>query len=134
MTLRDAGRLLFAVAFFVGAAVNAIMLLVSPELYQGFADLSFFCLYKSLWRRLIVPNLQVWIALVVAFEMGIGVLLLSADPFARLGLILSLAFALFLVPLWWGGGALVNLLLLVLLLWLLRFDYPVAIVPWRPGR
>jgi len=121
--LQDVGRLLFAAAFFVGAVANTMMLLTSPQIYEGFADLSLLGFYRTLWRRLIVPNLGVWVALVIVFEIGVGALLLAPDPYARVGLILAAAFTLFLVPFWWGGGALVNVVLFALLLWLLGFDY-----------
>jgi len=116
--------LVLSVAFFAGAGANLIMLLVAPEIYKGFADLSFLPLYQSLWRRVVVPHLSVWVALLVAFEVGLGVLLLSPDPYARLGLISASVFTVFLVPFWWGGGALINVLLFGLMVWLLRFSYP----------
>jgi hypothetical protein len=128
MTYRNVARSLLAAAFFVGAVANTLMLLTAPDIYEGFADLSFLPFYKTLWRRVILPRLPAWIALLVVFEIVAGALLLAADPYARLGLILAAAFALFLVPFWWGGGALVNLLLLALMVWLLRFDYTKAIV------
>jgi hypothetical protein len=128
MRFENVARLLFALAFFVGAVANTVMLLTAPDIYEGFADLSFLRFYKSLWRRLVVPQLGVWVTLVIVFEIALGVLLLAPDPYAHLGLILAAAFALFLVPFWWGGGALINLLLLGLLIWLLRFDYPEGIL------
>lgn len=134
MRYQDVGRLMFAVAFFIGAVANAVMLLVSPDIYEGFADLSLLGFYTSIWRRLVVPNLTVWVALVVVFEIGVGALLLAADPYARLGLLLAAAFTVLLVPFWWGGGALVNVVLLVLLVWLLRSDYPRSVVALLLGR
>lgn len=133
MRSQDIGRLLFAAAFFVGAAANTLMLLTGPQIYSGFADLAFFPFYRTLWRRLVVPKLGVWVAVVVAFEIGVGALLLAADPCARVGLILTAAFTPLLVPFWWGGGALVNVLLLALLLWLLRFRYPDSILGLLSG-
>lgn len=128
MRYQDVARLLFALAFFIGAAANAAMLLTSPDIYEDFADLAFFRFYRSLWRSLILPRLGIWVTLVIAFEVALGVLLLAADPYAHLGLILAAAFALFLVPFWWGGGALINVVLLALLIWLLRFDYPEGVL------
>jgi len=128
MRYQNVARLLFALAFFVGAVANTVMLLASPDIYVGFADLSFFRFYRSLWRNLVVPRLGIWVTLVIVFEIALGVLLLAPDPYAHLGLILAAAFALFLVPFWWGGGALINVVLLALLIWLLRFDYPEGVL------
>jgi hypothetical protein len=110
------------------------MLLTTPGIYEGFADLSFLRFYRSLWHSLILPRLALWVALVIAFEIGVGVLLLAPDPYARLGLVLAAAFTLFLVPFWWRGGAAVNLLLLGLMVWLLRFHYAEAVVALLRGR
>jgi hypothetical protein len=134
MRYQDVARSLFAAAFFVGAVANLAMLLASPQIYEGFADLSILPLYKSLWRRLVVPNLRIWIGLVIAFEVGLGGLLLAPDPYARLGLILAAAFALLLVPFWWGGGGVINVVLFLLMLWLLRFEYPESIFSLVFGR
>lgn len=118
---------MLSIAFFAGAVANAIMLLTAPAIYEGFADFSFFPLYRSLWRRLVLPRLSLWVVLVLILEVVLGVLLISADPYARLGLILAAAFTAFLVPFWWGGRALVNVLLLALMVWLLRFDYGASV-------
>lgn len=134
MRYQDIIRLLLAAAFFLGALANTIMVVTSPAIYEGFADLSFFGFYRTLWRRLVVPNLGMWMTLVIVFEIGVGALLLAPDPYARLGLILAAAYALFLVPFWWGGGALVNVVLLFPVLWLLRFDYADSMVSLLFGR
>lgn len=116
-----------AVAFFVGAGVNAYLVLGVPEVYEGFADLSFLRFYRSLWRGLVLPRLRLWVALVIIFEVAAGVLLLSADPYATLGLVLAAAYTAFLFPFWWGGGGLVNIVLFLVMLWLLRFPYTESI-------
>jgi hypothetical protein len=133
MRYQSVARLLLAAAFFIGAVANAVMLLTSPEIYDGFADLAFLRFYRTLWRRVVLPRLSVWVPLVVAFEVAAGTLLLAPDPYARLGLILAAAFTLFLVPFWWGGGALVNVLILALILWLMRFEYANSIVAFLFG-
>lgn len=134
MRYQDVARVVLAVAFFGGAVANAIMLLAAPGIYEGFADLSLWRVYRSLWRRLVLPRLALWLAMVIAFEIGVGVLLLAPDPYARLGLVLAAAYTLFLVPFWWGGGAVINVLLLGLMVWLLRFHYPHSIVALLLGR
>lgn len=123
MRYQDVIRLLLAVAFFVGAAANAVMILTAPDIYEGFADLSFLRFYRTLWRGVVLPRLGLFLALVIIFEVIVGVLLLSRGPYAQLGLILAAGYAAFLVPFWWGGGGLINIALFFLILWLLRFSY-----------
>ena len=123
MRYQDVIRLVLAVMFFLGAAANAIMLLTAPDIYEGFADLSFLRFYRTLWRGLVLPRLGLFLALVIIFEIMVGVLLLSSGPYAHLGLILAAAYTAFLVPFWWGGGGLINIVLFFLILWLLRFGY-----------
>ena len=127
MRYQDIIRLVLAVVFFAGAGVNAYLALGVPEVYEQFADFSFLRIYRSLWRGLVLPRLRLWIGLVIIFEVVVGVLLLSADPYATLGLVLAAAYAAFLVPFWWGGGGLINILLFLLMLWLLRFSYTESI-------
>lgn len=127
MRYQDIIRLVLAVVFFAGAGVNAYLALGVPEVYEQFADFSFLRIYRSLWRGLVLPRLRLWIGLVIIFEVVAGVLLLSADPYATLGLVLAAAYAAFLVPFWWGGGGLINILLFLLMLWLLRFSYTESI-------
>jgi hypothetical protein len=120
---QDVIRLVLAVVFFLGAAANAVMLLTAPDVYEGFADLSFLRFYRTLWRGVVLPRLGLFLALVIIFEIMVGVLLLSSGPYAQLGLILAATYTAFLVPFWWGGGALINIVLFVLILWLMRFGY-----------
>jgi hypothetical protein len=128
MRYQDIVRLVLAVAFFAGAAVNAYLALGAPEVYEEFADFSFLRFYRSLWRGIVLPRLRLWIALVIVFEVAVGVLLLTAAPYAQLGLVLAALYTAFLVPFWWGGGGLINVVLFLLILWLLRFEYPESIV------
>jgi hypothetical protein len=124
---QDIIRLVLAIAFFAGASVNAYLALGVPEVYEEFADFAFLRVYRSLWRGMVLPRLRLWIALVILFEIAVGVLLLTAGPYARSGLILAALYTAFLVPFWWGGGGLINIALFVLMLWLLRFEYPESI-------
>jgi len=131
---QDIVRLVLAIAFFAGAGLNAYLALGVPEVYERFADFAFLRIYRSLWTGLVLPRLRFWIALVILFEIAVGVLLLTAGPYARLGLVLAALYTAFLVPFWWGGGGLINIGLFLLTLWLLRFEYPEAIVSLLFGR
>jgi hypothetical protein len=127
VAVQNVVRSILAVIFLVGAAVNFTLLMTRPATYEGFADVAIVPFYKTLWRELVVPRLELWVGLVIAFEIALGLLLLGPGVYARVGLVLAAAFVAFLVPFWWGGGALINLAFLGVLIWLLRFDYPAAI-------
>ncbi len=133
MPYRDVIRLVLAIAFFVGAGVNAYLVLGVPEIYEGFADFAFLRFYRAIWRERILPQLQLWMALVIVFEVAVGVLLLAAGPYAHGGLALAAIYSAFLVPFWWAGGGLVNILLFLLTVWLLRFDYPKSVLSYVMG-
>ncbi len=128
MRYQDVIRLVLAVAFFVGAGVNTYLLLGVPEVYEGFADFAFLRFYRAMWAEQILPMLELWIGLVIVFEIAVGVLLLARGPYAQVGLVLSAAYSAFLVPFWWAGGGLVNIALFFLMLWLLRFGYPESVI------
>ena len=55
MRYQDVIRLVLAVAFFVGAGINAYLLLGLPEVYEGFADFAFLRFYRALWANKFCP-------------------------------------------------------------------------------
>jgi hypothetical protein len=127
-------RVLFGFMLLAGAAVNTYLGLTRPDLYASFADAALLKLYNSLWQSLILPYLGVWLALVVAFELTTGLLILSRGVWVKVGLAAALLFFLFLVPFWWQGGALINVLFIVVVAWLLRYDYDRSILDIIAGR
>jgi hypothetical protein len=127
-------RIVFGFILLAGAAVNTYLGLTQPDLYASFADVALLNLYRSLWRALVLPYLGVWLALVVAFELTTGLVILSRGVWVKVGLAAALLFFLFLVPFWWQGGALINVLFIVVVAWLLRYDYDRSIVDVIAGR
>jgi hypothetical protein len=92
------GRILWG-AFFVGSGVfNAAVTLPNPGLYRDFADLTFFPFYRSLLLQVALPNATLISALVVVFELAVGVFVLSKGRFVRWGLICSGLWCLFVWP------------------------------------
>jgi hypothetical protein len=123
MKLANALRILFGVIYLVGAMANSLMGLFSPNIYDSFADLAFLPLYRDLWESLILPYLCLWLVLVVVFEAGTGLLILSKGRRVKIGLAAGIVFCLFLVPFWWAGGALLNVVFALIQVWLLRYEY-----------
>jgi hypothetical protein len=101
--------------------------LFSPSVYETFADASILTVYQSLWESVIYPAIRLFLIALVLVELAMAWLLLQSGTSVKVGLGLSLAFTLLLIPFWWQGGAIANLVLAVPLLWLLRYDYPRSI-------
>jgi hypothetical protein len=127
-------RIIFGFILLAGAAANTAMGLAQPDLYTSFADVALLVLYRDLWQSLVLPYLGIWLALVVAFELTTGLLILSRGVWVKVGLAAALLFFLFLVPFWWQGGALINVLFIVIVAWLLRYDYDRSILDIIAGR
>ena len=123
----EIGRIVFAILFVLGAIANAVILLTNPSMYSGFADLSILPFYHQAWLKYVIPDLSIFISLVVILELAFGLLLLGRGLSVRLGLLLAAFFMLFLVPFWWSGGALLNLIFSFVLLRLSRANYPVSV-------
>jgi hypothetical protein len=123
----EIGRIVFAILFLLGAIANSLILLANPNIYSGFADLSILTFYHQAWLKFVIPNLSIFISLVVMLELAFGLLLIGKGISVRMGLLLAALFMLFLVPFWWSGGALLNLAFSLILLWLSRAHYPVSV-------
>ena len=119
-------RFAFAIIFLMGAIANAIILLLKPDAYSGFAELSFFPLYRLLWAQLVFPNIHLFVGFVVILELVFTVLLIAKGVVVRIGLLLAASFMLFLIPFWWSGSSLINLVFALILLWLCSSCYPLS--------
>jgi len=120
-------RFALAVIFILGALANITMLITVPDTYRDFAIDAFFPFYRQLWDSLVYPNLWIFVIGIVLFEIYLAVLLLSKENKVKLGLWLSTAYMVALIPFWWFGGALINVAFLIIFIWLTRFSYPMNI-------
>ncbi len=121
-------RVIFGLVMVAGAVANTFMTLTQPEIYASFADMSLIPLYRNLWYSLVVPYLEFWLALVIVFELTVGILILSKGPAVKVGLVGAILFFLFLVPFWWQGGSLLNIVFAVILALLLRYDHDASLI------
>jgi hypothetical protein len=81
------GEIAFAVLYIAaGAGVNAYYLLGGAD-YATFADAAHFAFVRETWRAVVVPHHTIWIGLLIAFELTIGLLVLSGGRRAQLGLL-----------------------------------------------
>jgi hypothetical protein len=113
-----------------GPLIHGYLMTQQRELYTAVDDTAW-PLYQTLWNQIVLPNLTPLVILLVAFEMGAGLLMLSRNPDrARLGQAAGLLFNLLLVPFWFFY-AIPNLLLVALHFWLLKIE---PIIPHRELR
>jgi hypothetical protein len=98
---RRIGEVAVAVLYIVtGAAVNAYYLVTGAD-YGNFADAAHFSFVRDTWQSVVVPNHTVWIGLLVAFEVIVGLLVLSGGRRAQLGLLGAIAMHLALPVFGW---------------------------------
>ena len=114
-------RVVWGLVFVAGAVVNLLVTLPHPELYAEFADLTFFPFYRRLLLEVAVPNGRLISALVVAFEIGAGLLVLGGGKAGRIGLWATAGWTLFVWPAM-GWYTIASPLLLAVPCWLLRRD------------
>jgi hypothetical protein len=69
-----------------GALVNTYYLLTGYA-FEDFADAGHFAFVRDTWRAVVVPHSSVWIGLLIAFELTVGLLVLSRGRRAQVGLV-----------------------------------------------
>ena len=115
---RGVGEIAFAVLFIgAGALVNTYYLLTGYT-YADFADGAHFTFVRDTWRSVVVPHAAIWIGLLIAFEVTVGLLVLGGGRRAQIGLVAVIGMHLALPVFGWitTAWALVMLLAFGLLL------------------
>lgn len=115
---RRVGEVAFAALFIgAGALVNTYYLWTGYA-FDDFADGAHFAFVRDAWRAVVVPHATVWIGLLIAFELTVGLLVLSGGRRAEVGLVAVIAMHLALPVFGWitTGWALVMLVAFGLLL------------------
>jgi hypothetical protein len=96
------GRIAFAILYIAaGACVNALFLLRGDD-YANFADGASIDFVRSTWRDLVVPHDEIWIGLLIAFELAVGVLALLGGRRTQLAYGAAIAFHIALLAFGWG--------------------------------
>src|SRR5690349_24508282 len=94
------GLIAVATLFIVGGAVFNTLTLLTGD-YSGFADGSYLPFVTDTWRSVVAPHQNVFIPLLIAFEVAVGVLVLTGPRRAQLGLALAIAFHIGLMCFGW---------------------------------
>ena len=92
-------RIIFGILYLGGAAANiTLMLINSPASYGPFADESLLPFYREAWAAVAVPNISLFVPLLIVFEIVLGVLFLIGGRFLKLALVGGILFCLGTVP------------------------------------
>jgi hypothetical protein len=133
----QAGRIVFGVFFLLMAwGVNFPMVLSNPSLYVAAGEHALIPFYRWFFTHVLVLNPPLFVAGLIAFETGVGLLVLGNGRQARGGLPLG---ALFCLGIAWIGveGVMMPAVALAPLL-LARRDFPASLVELAaahlPGR
>jgi hypothetical protein len=68
------------------------------QLYAHFADETFFPWYREAWIAVAAPNITLIIILLIAFEIGLGLLFIINRRYLKIALILGILFCLAAMP------------------------------------
>jgi DNA-binding transcriptional LysR family regulator len=85
---------LWGTLFVAGGALFNTLKFASGGDYASFADDSYVAFVADTWRSLVAPNLYVFIPLLIAFEVAVGVLLLTGGRRTQLALVGAIGFHL----------------------------------------
>ena len=92
-------RILFGILYLGGAITNiTLTVLNSPQFYYGFADRALIPFYRDAWMALVVPNMTLFISLLVLFEMSLGLLFLVKRQLLWIALLVGALFCLGTAP------------------------------------
>ena len=97
--MRNVIRLLIAPLYLLGWLSHVYLGLNNPEIYRPFGQTALIPAFTSFWNSVVMPQITALALLLAAFEIVVGILLISKGKWVKIGLVLSIAFNLFLVQL-----------------------------------
>jgi hypothetical protein len=100
--MKNVARTFFALWYLVGWLVHLYLALFSPATYAPLGSAAAISWLATTWQATIMPRIRFFALLLAAFELITGSLLIARGRWVKLGLILSMAFNLFLVVLGLG--------------------------------
>jgi hypothetical protein len=84
-----------------GAAVNAFFLLRGDD-YADFATGSYLAFVRDTWASLVVPNHHLFISVLIAFELAVGLLAAAGGRSTQAAYVAAIAFHVALLSFGWG--------------------------------
>ena len=92
-------RIVFGILYLGGALANILLtVLNSPQSYNAFADKALIPFYRDAWAALIIPNMGLFISLLIVYEITLGLLFLARRRFLMIALAGGALFCLGTVP------------------------------------
>jgi len=92
-------RIVFGIIYLLGATFNIFIVLTQGwQSYIGFADATFFPWYREVWMSIAAPNITIIVVLLIAFEIGLGLLFILKRQYLKIALILGTLFCLASMP------------------------------------
>jgi hypothetical protein len=114
-SLRNIIEIAFGIMYMIGAGFNfSYTLKHGEEFYTGFADNTWFPPAAWLIRKVVIPNPRIFTDILIAFQLLVGIALLSQGPFVGPGLLAGTTFCLYAVFVSNVPGAIANLVLALL--------------------
>ncbi len=128
------GRIFYGLFFLAMAGVNIYFFSNNPTTYATAADNALIPAYKILFELVVGAAPAFFALLLIAYEIALGLLLLSQGRYVRWGIIMAITFLLGITPM--AVETLGNIGMALALGLLLRMDYPRAFLEnvWRRGR
>ena len=98
----NVARFFFALWYLLGSLVHTTFGLLNRQIYEVFGRTALFSAFRQLWTSVVLPHITLFALLLAAFEVTVGILLLSRGRYVKIGLMASVLFNLFLVQLGLG--------------------------------
>jgi hypothetical protein len=92
----------FALWYLLGSLIHVKYGLNNNHIYEAFGTTSLLAASRDLWISVVMPHITFFALLLAAFELAVGILILSKGLYVTLGLAASVLFNLFLVQLGLG--------------------------------
>lgn len=86
-----------ALWYLLGWMIHFYLALFAPQTYEVFGHTGLIPGYAAFWQNFIMPHITLFALLLAAFEITVGLLLINKGKWVKIGLVLSVAFNLFLV-------------------------------------
>ena len=95
----NVARIIFGVIYLLGAGFNIFLVATQGwQSYVGFADTTFWPWYRDAWMAVAAPNITLIVILLIAFEIGLGLLFIINRRYLKIALILGILFCLASMP------------------------------------
>ena len=92
-------RIIFGIIYLLGAGFNIWLAVTSGwQIFIGFADETFFPIYREAWMAVAAPNITLIVVLLIAFEICLGLLFIIKRKYMKIALILGILFCLGSMP------------------------------------